>query len=285
MPTTLAVPHAVISKRAIRWHYDLATPFYRLLWGPHIHHGFWEAQEASRVAQEQLIDRLADAVDVGEGNAVLDVGCGMGGSSLRLAERWHCDVTGITLSPVQRAWASLAARWHGLRDRARFICRDVEATDFGSGAFDVVWSIECTEHLFDKAGFFTRAASWLRPGGRMAICAWQASNGPRSAAADSLLRQVCEGFLCPSLGSMEGYLRWMRDAGLEIRCSADLTSQVMQTWRICRERVQRSRVQWLARCAGRDMRSFLQHFDTILNAYATGAMRYGLIVAQRPLTS
>ena len=28
-----------VEKRVIRTHYNLATPFYRLLWGRHIHHG------------------------------------------------------------------------------------------------------------------------------------------------------------------------------------------------------------------------------------------------------
>ena len=38
----------LVDKPAIRGHYDLATPFYRLLWGPHIHHGLWSAEDAAR---------------------------------------------------------------------------------------------------------------------------------------------------------------------------------------------------------------------------------------------
>jgi len=34
-----------ITRSAIRSHYDWATPFYRLLWGAHIHHGLWENEE------------------------------------------------------------------------------------------------------------------------------------------------------------------------------------------------------------------------------------------------
>jgi cyclopropane fatty-acyl-phospholipid synthase-like methyltransferase len=33
------IPCASVTKDAIRSHYDLAAPFYRLLWGRHIHHG------------------------------------------------------------------------------------------------------------------------------------------------------------------------------------------------------------------------------------------------------
>ncbi len=35
-----------VEKRVIRTHYNLATPFYRLLWGRHIHHGLWEGSES-----------------------------------------------------------------------------------------------------------------------------------------------------------------------------------------------------------------------------------------------
>ena len=54
---------AGITKRAIRSHYDLATPFYRLLWGPHIHHGLWDDANhrlAPRDAQIRLTETLAD---------------------------------------------------------------------------------------------------------------------------------------------------------------------------------------------------------------------------------
>lgn len=52
-----------IEKKTIRSHYQLGTLFYRLLWGPHIHHGLWnseQSQESPYVAQCQLTDTLAD---------------------------------------------------------------------------------------------------------------------------------------------------------------------------------------------------------------------------------
>src|SRR5438874_1647429 len=93
----------LVTKDEIRAHYDWATPFYRLLWGIHIHHGLWEADETPRQAQLQLIERLAGAATIAPGERVLDVGCGMGGSALHLARQLQCQVVGLTLSPVQRA--------------------------------------------------------------------------------------------------------------------------------------------------------------------------------------
>ena len=158
---------------------------------------------------------------------------------------------------------------------------DAERVAFPPATFDVVWSIECTEHLFDKPQFFRRAGEWLKPGGRMAICAWLAGDSLDSQAKEQV-HQVCEGFFCPSLGSSDDYIRWMTDAGMEgIRC-LDWTSAVDHTWEICRERVRRSRMRWLAQLIDRNSVMFLDRFDTILQAYRSGAMKYGCFIASRP---
>ena len=87
MTAALDCTAAGITTKAIRRHYDLATPFYRLLWGSHIHHGLWYADEGPALAQRQLIDRLTAEADIQHGSTVLDVGCGMGGTSIYLARR------------------------------------------------------------------------------------------------------------------------------------------------------------------------------------------------------
>jgi tocopherol O-methyltransferase len=187
-------------------------------------------------------------------------------------------VTGVTLSAVQRAWAACAARCGGVSRQARFLRADAESVEFALGAYDVVWSIECTEHLFDKPAFFARAARWLRPGGRMAICAWLAAEPPHSEADARMVHEVCEGFLCPSLGTMSDYQRWMSEAGLVMRQSQDWTARVAKTWEICLGRIRRARLGAIARLVGSSAVGFLDRFETILAAYRTGAMRYGAFI-------
>lgn len=269
-----------IQKREIRAHYDLSTLFYRLLWGRHIHHGLWHADESPRQAQEQLIETLADLAELQQGERVLDVGCGMGGSSIHLARTRGCSVTGLTLSPVQRQWARLAAGVAGQRRRVQFRCQDAETAELPEGAFDLIWSVECTEHLFDKPAFFARAARWLRPGGRLAICAWLAGNEPLSDDARQLVYEVCEGFLCPSLGSADDYRAWFAAAGHPDVQYYDWTDRVLQTWEICLRRVRATKVTWLARFIDKNSDRFLRRFETILQAYRSGAMRYGGFVAR-----
>jgi tocopherol O-methyltransferase len=271
---------STIKKRDIRSHYNLSTLFYRLLWGRHIHHGLWTADESPSVAQQQLTETLAQEAGILRHDRVLDVGCGMGGSSLYLAKQLGCEVTGITISPLQRRWAQSAACLQRLPKRAKFLCADAELITFPPASFDVVWSVECTEHLFDKPAFFQRSAQWLRPNGRIAICAWLAGDRTDASTVQHV-HDVCEGFFCPSLGTQHDYVEWMQQAGFEIRACHDWTSSVTKTWEICRDRVRKFGMHWLARAVDQNSVTFLERFDTILKAYQTGAMKYGCFVAER----
>lgn len=270
-----------VEKRVIRGHYDVSTPFYRLLWGPHIHHGLWEADESPRQAQLQLTERLATLAGISAGHKMVDIGCGMGASSIHLVKSRGCESLGVTISPLQKAWATTSARLQRVGKRVTFQCTDAEKLVLPAESQDVVWSVECTEHLFDKPAFFRRAASWLKPGGAMAICAWLAGDTSVPERAQQV-HDVCEGFFCPSLGTADDYAHWMEQGGLRVEARLDWTSRVTRTWEICADRVRRSRVRWLAHMAGYDSVLFLDRFDTILNAYRSGAMQYGCFVARKP---
>ena len=89
-------------KNKIVEHYDILSPYYRSLWGEHLHHGYWiRGDESKEKAQLQLIEHLAQLADIKRGADILDIGCGFGASSLYLAKHYNATVTGITISPVQ----------------------------------------------------------------------------------------------------------------------------------------------------------------------------------------
>jgi tocopherol O-methyltransferase len=91
----------------IRHHYDRLSTLYAALWGEHLHHGYWDAEESVSAAQENMVRLLAKEMEIARGASVLDLGCGIGGSSCWLARHLDCTVLGITISPVQ---AKMAAR-------------------------------------------------------------------------------------------------------------------------------------------------------------------------------
>jgi tocopherol O-methyltransferase len=120
------------------------------------------------------------------GDAVCDVGCGYGGTSRLFADR-GCDVTGLTLSGAQLAYAASAHP----RANPKLMRQDWLTNDFPDGSFDAVLSIESSEHMVDKPLFFSEVARTLKPGGRFANCVWLSSENPGPAAIKYLLEPIC----------------------------------------------------------------------------------------------
>lgn len=270
-----------VRKDIIRQHYNISTIFYRVLWGQHIHHGLWSGNESPTVAARQLTEQLALEAGIQARNRVVDIGCGMGGSSIHLARNLNCDVTGVTISPFQRRYAACSSFLAGTSGGTTFVCQDAEKVAFPESSFDVAWSVECTEHLFDKPAFFKKMATWLKPGGKVAICAWLAGDDPLTDAQHKLVYDVCEGFFCPSLGSEKDYVDWLTAAGLKMTRVHDWTSRVSRTWEICRDRCKRFGIRRIASWIDPEQVIFIDRFQTLLDAYNTGAMKYGCFIAEK----
>src|ERR1017187_10294452 len=157
-------------KHRIIEHYDIVSPYYRSLWGEHLHHGYWiRGDESKEKAQLQLIEHLAQLANVKPSSDILDIGCGFGASSLYLAKHYNATVTGITISSVQVEMAIQAAAREQLD--AKFLLMDAEAMNFQK-QFDVLWSVESISHYQNRQGFFASAAKLLKPGGSLAITDW-----------------------------------------------------------------------------------------------------------------
>jgi len=268
---------------AIREHYDSLSPLYETFWGEHIHHGFWKGDESAAEAQENLIKELATRSRVMEGDRVLDVGCGLGGSSMYLAREYGVMVKGISISPKQVSAARDQARRRGLLGRANFEVRDANCLDRDPGIYDVIWIVECSEHLFDKPAFIAECARHLAPGGRLAICAWVV--GERlEAKQKKLVDAVRVGMLCPSFGTLREYSSWMRRSGLTVESAEDITEHVNRTWLVCKPILDFPLVKTMLAAGDPKLAAFAESFSAIDEAYRTGAMGYGMFVASRSLT-
>ena len=266
----------------IRDHYDRLSIFYRALWGDHIHHGYWEDGESPAEAQVKLVERLALKARVPPGSRVLDVGCGIGGSATWLACKLGCSVLGITISSVQAELATKKARAEGLDSLVRFEVRDANQLRLDAETFDVVWVIECSEHLADKARFIDTCARVLRPGGVLALCAWLAADDLSAPGHARLVAEVCQGMLCPQLASRQDYTGWMRQSGFTLVEAEEITRNVEETWTRCAAIASRPEIKALLRVFGEPTRRFVEAFAIIRQAYAEGAMTYGMFTARKP---
>ena len=127
----------------------------------------------------------------------------------------------------------------------------------------------------------------LRPGGRLAICAWIAGERARPSERRHLLEPICREGRLPGMGTETDYRELLSGAGFEVEGVADITREVRGTWGICLRRVAR---RLLTDRVGRAFllsdtsrnRVFLLTMARIWLAYRTGAMRYLVFRARRP---
>ncbi|HKQ02504.1 MAG TPA: class I SAM-dependent methyltransferase [Actinomycetes bacterium] len=134
----------------------------------------------SRLLLGRFRERIAaDVAAVAPDEArLLEVGCGPGHLSTRLAQRGF-DVTGLDLDPamIARARANTHRPETGDQRRPEFLVGDVAALAFPDRSFDLVVSTLSMHHWADPAAGLAEIGRVLRPGGRALI--WDFRPGAR----------------------------------------------------------------------------------------------------------
>jgi tocopherol O-methyltransferase len=277
----MILPTTPQSVAAVAAHYDELDPFYREIWGEHVHHGYWATgRETPPEAADALIDLVAGRLGVAPGQALCDIGCGYGATGRRLASRFGCDVTGVTVSAAQ---AAIAAERSPSAGSMSVLRRDWLDNRLPGETFDRAYAIESTEHMADKQRVFDEAFRVLKPGGMFAVCAWLARTNAAPSEVRRLLEPICREGRLPGMGDEADYRDMAERAGFRVASCEDISDRVRRTWSICARRVlgklltDPRYIRFLLAGATSN-RIFAVTLIRILVAYRTGSMRYCLFV-------
>lgn len=165
---------------------------------------------------------------------ILDVGCGIGGSSRILAKKFpDAEVVGITLSPEQAARAGALAKEAGLTN-CRFEVMNALEMTWESDTFDLVWGCESGEHMPDKKKYIEEMSRVLKPGGKLVVATWcerdpePAFTPKERATLDFLYAEWSH----PYFISLNKYKEHLLGTNLlsEVE-TADWTEQTLPSWR------------------------------------------------------
>lgn len=217
------------------WTNDGILEFY---WGEHIHLGHYGSPPQRKNFIQSKHDFVHEMVKWGgletlpPGTTVLDVGCGIGGSSRILAKEYGFAVTGITISPqqVQRAQELTPPEVN-----AQFQVDDALNLSFPDASFDVVWSIEAGPHMPDKARYAQEMLRVLKPGGILVVADWNQRDDrqvPLNGWERPVMKQLLDQWSHPAFSSIEGFAEQLEATGLvaDRVTTTDWTQETLPAW-------------------------------------------------------
>lgn len=265
-------------KQKVKEHYDVASPLYKKLWGNHIHHGYYiTGSESKKQATENLIKQLVKKASVKHKSKVLDVGCGIGGTSIWLSKNLNCDVTGITISPVQVKIADKASM--KLRKKPKFLVMDANNLNL-KDKFDIIWAVEVISHLSHKSNFFRKSSQLLKKSGKICIGAWLKADNLTRYEEKKYIKPIEEGMLC-SLLTLKEYFQFFDKNNLKLIYHEDASAKVKKTWDLCLDIIKDPALWKFAANHGNEFLSYLKSFRSMKRGYDTGKFRYALMIVEK----
>lgn len=172
-------------------------------------------------AKEQ--DLFLSWLRLGAGDRLLDVACGSGGPTLRIARHSGCSVHGIDVHEQAVAEARARAAADGFGGRASFDCVDgTGPLPFADASFDAVTCVDAVNHLPDRPRVFAEWARVLRPGGWLVFTDPIVVTGPLSNE-EIAIRSSIGFFLFVPAGVDE---RLLAAAGFEVLRVEDRTENM-----------------------------------------------------------
>lgn len=295
--TTGAEEEITQLKKGIADLYDESSGLWEDIWGDHMHHGFYDPDATvstsdHRSAQIRMIEeslRFAGVSDdpMKKPKSIVDVGCGIGGSSRYLARKYGAKCQGITLSPVQAERAQALAAAQGLAGKVSFQVADALKQPFPDGQFDLVWSMESGEHMPEKSKFVGELARVAAPGGTIIIVTWchrDLSPEEESLKPDekALLKKICDSYYLPDWCSTSDYVKLLKSLSLQDIKAEDWSPNVAPFW----PAVIRSALTWkgltsLLRTGWKTIKGALA-MPLMIEGYKKDLIKFAIITCRKP---
>jgi ubiquinone/menaquinone biosynthesis C-methylase UbiE len=158
----------------------------------------------------RYLDELIQETGIGADTYALDVGSGVGGPAVYIANKTGCRLTGIDISDVGVETANKLASGAGLSDRVNFILGDAMDMPFPDNSFDVAISVNVMNVFKDKEALFRHVLRVLKPKGLFAFLSgtFDMPDDPK------IIDDMAHGYLIPQYyDTVDGYKSMLKQAG------------------------------------------------------------------------
>ena len=212
----------------------------------------------------------------GEGQRVLDAGCGLGGPGRYLADRFGCAVTGIDVLQARVQAAATLTRMVGLDDRVAYCQVDATRLPFAAPQFGQAWMLDVSIHIANKAALFRELARVVHGDGLLVL---HDQLGPLPPAMRPVTRRAP--YIAPALPQL---LRYVEGAGFRVLTWRDTTDTVLTSLQGRRELLLPG-VERGTRVARLRRQRRLAMLTAYMEALGQQGSRTGLLIARRTVSA
>ena len=204
-------PIAEHAEAANEQHYELPAAFFERVLGPQLKYSsclYGPGVETLAAAEEHALSETAAHAALGDGQTILELGCGWGSLSLWMARALpNAQITSVSNSASQGAFIRARAKAAGL---SNLTVVTADMNDFDTQArFDRIVSVEMFEHMANWRALLTKARDWLNPDGRAFIHVFTHATTPYrfdvEDEADWIAHHFFSGGVMPSHGLMRQF--------------------------------------------------------------------------------
>jgi cyclopropane-fatty-acyl-phospholipid synthase len=206
-------PIAVNVDAANAQHYEIPAEFFALVLGPQRKYSsclYDTGIDTLAAAEERALQATAAHAALGDGQRILELGCGWGSLSLFMARRYPAArITAVSNSQSQRAFITGVAAAQGLSNL------DVVTADMNAfvpaGRFDRIVSVEMFEHMSNWRPLLQRIRECLGPDGRLFVHVFSNAHASYRFATDDKADWIAQHYFTGGIMPSHDLIRQFAD--------------------------------------------------------------------------
>lgn len=186
-----------------------------------------EVTDQNHVGGFKAVASLGELARISSSSDILDLACGLGGSTRYLAHLYGCRAHGIDISDHRYRDALELTKLVDLESQVTFECGNILEIELPVGKYDVVWGQSSWIHIQEKGTLVHRCYEALRPGGRVALEDACLVREPEDRVESENLRALEKSWFA-YLVTMKDWVGLLCESGFEIEVSEEVSEWLLE---------------------------------------------------------
>ena len=196
------------------------------------HFGYYPSKKPSiteKQAQTEMMNLLAEKLELKNTDRLLDAGCGRGTTSCYLAHKYSCSIIGIDIVDFELKIAKKKAEKLNFKEKINFYLKDYSDTQFPNNHFDKIFTLETLVHSPDYVKTLKEFHRILKYKGKLALFEYTISPSKDWNKYDAkMLNVINTGSAMMSLNKMfhKTFENDIKKSGFKIISSENITNHI-----------------------------------------------------------